>query len=144
MKNADDVSEVDVLLAECHLVAGDPAQALELVATISAANPTRLPALERTRGRALAALGDELGARLALESSLTGARDQEALYEIALTLDVLVTLDLRSGDVASAEAREAEHAVLLGRLGIQVETDPTIDLTVDRASELPTAAGPRT
>ena len=51
--NADDVQEVDVLLAECNVVAGKPAQALEIVEAISAANPTRLAALERTRGRAL-------------------------------------------------------------------------------------------
>jgi class 3 adenylate cyclase/tetratricopeptide (TPR) repeat protein len=144
MKNADDVSEVDVLLAECHLVAGDPTRALELAAATSAANPTRLPALERTRGRALAALGDEAGARLALESSLAEARDQEALYEIALTLDVLVTLDLRSGDVASAESREAEHAALLVRLGIEVETDRHIDLTAERTPDRPTVAEPQT
>jgi class 3 adenylate cyclase/tetratricopeptide (TPR) repeat protein len=144
MKNADDVSEVDVLLAECHLVAGDPEQALALVADTSAANPTRLPALERTRGRALAALGDDAGARDALESSLTEAREQEALYEIAQTLDVLVTLDLRDGDVASAEQREAEHSALLGRLGIQPEADRQIDLTDERTSDLPTAAALRT
>ena len=83
MRNADDVQEVDVLLAECHLVAGDPAQALEIVEAISAASPTRLAALERTRGRALLALGDDAAAREALEASLADAREQDALYEIA-------------------------------------------------------------
>ncbi len=50
MRNADDVSEVDVLLAECHLLAGNPTRALEIVAATSVENPTRLPTLERTRG----------------------------------------------------------------------------------------------
>ena len=78
MGNADDVSEVDVLLAECHLLLGDPARALEIVAATSQTNPTRLPTLERTRGQALQALGDLDGASEAFAASLAEAREQDA------------------------------------------------------------------
>jgi class 3 adenylate cyclase/tetratricopeptide (TPR) repeat protein len=142
MRNADDVQEVDVLLAECQLVAGNPAQAIEIVEAISAASPTRLATLERTRGRALDALGDHEGARRALEVSLADARDQDALYEIARTLDALVDLDARAGDLAAAEQREVESAELFARLGVR--TQPGRRISVDRTSDRPTAAGSRT
>ncbi len=121
MMNADDVQEVDVLLAECHVVAGNPTLALEVVEAISAANPTRLAALERTRGRAHLALGNDDAAREALDASLADARDQDALFEIARTLDVLVDLEVRAGDLAAAEAHEAESTELFARLGVHVE-----------------------
>jgi tetratricopeptide (TPR) repeat protein len=122
MKNADDVQEVDVLLAECNVVAGNPTEALAIVEAISAANPTRLAALERTRGRAHMALGNDDVAREALEASLADARDQDALFEIARTLDVLVDLDIRAGNLAAAEQHEVESAGLFERLGVRVES----------------------
>jgi tetratricopeptide (TPR) repeat protein len=131
--NADDVEEVDVLLAECHVVAGNPAQALEIVKAISAANPTRLAAFERTRGRAYMALGDDDAAREALELSLADARDQDALFEIARTLDVLVDLDIRAGNLTAAEEHEVESAELFARLGVQVEARPSRVATRDLA-----------
>jgi class 3 adenylate cyclase/tetratricopeptide (TPR) repeat protein len=138
MRNADDVQEVDVLLAECHLIADDPTRALEIVKAISAANPTRLAALERTRGRALQALGDDVAARAALEVSLADARDQDAPYEIARTLDALVALDIATGDLASAEAREIECTDLLMRLGVRIDSERRISL-IERDSETQTA-----
>jgi tetratricopeptide (TPR) repeat protein len=142
MRNADDVQEVDVLLAECHLVAGDPARALEIVKAISAANPTRVATLERTRGRALLALGDDAAARAALELSLADAREQDAPYEIARTLDALVVVDVRAGDLTSAEQRDAECTDLLRRLGVRVDPEHRISL-IDRDSERPSVAGSR-
>ncbi len=140
MRNADDVEEVDVLLAECHLLAGDPASALEIVKAMRAANPTRVATLERTRGRALLALCEDAAARQALEASLADAREQDALYEIARTLDALVALDVRAGDLISAEARESECTDLLRRLGVRVDPERRISL-IDRETESPVTAG---
>ena len=140
MRNADDVEEVDMLLAECHLLAGDPSRALQIVRAISAANPTRVATLERTRGRALLALGHDVAARHALEVSLADAREQDAPYEIARTLDTLVVLDVRAGDLTSAEEREAECTDLLRRLGVRVEPELRISL-IERDTETRTAAG---
>ncbi len=122
MKNADDVEEVDVLLAECQVVADHPHEALAVVDAIAAANPTRVATLERTRGRALLALGDVDGARTALERSLADAREEDVLFDIARTLDVLVDLDVLAGDLAAAEAHELEASDLFTRLNIR--TDP--------------------
>ncbi len=142
MGNSDDVSEVDVLLAECHLLLGDPARSLEIVAATSATNPTRLPTLERTRGRALQALGDLDGASEAFAGSLAEAREQDARYEVARTLDALTHLDVLRGDIATAEHHETESAELFARLGIRVEPgDRVIDV---RTSDLPTTAALRT
>jgi tetratricopeptide (TPR) repeat protein len=123
MKNADDVEEVDVLLAECHVVADQPHEALKVVDAIAAANPTRVATLERTRGRALLALGDVEGARTALELSLADAREEGVLFDIARTLDVLVDLDVLSGDLAAAEAHEREATDLFTRLGVRTDPD---------------------
>jgi class 3 adenylate cyclase/tetratricopeptide (TPR) repeat protein len=143
MKNADDVEEVDVLLAECHVVADHPHEALQVVDAIAAANPTRVATLERTRGRALLALGDLGGARTALELSLADARDEGVLFDIARTLDVLVDLDVLAGDLARAELREAECAELFARLGIEVDPERELRVSAARTSGLPTGAGSR-
>lgn len=140
---AGDVEEVDVILAEAHLVAGDPRRALEVVAATKAADReagvVRMAALERIQGRALLALDDDSGARQALELSLEDARAGDALYEIALILDTLVDLDVRAGDLASAEARERECAEILDRLGVRVgpgRREPVMDLSApDVAAE---------
>jgi len=105
-----------------------------------AANPTRVATLERTRGRALLALGEDAAARQALEASLADAREQDALYEIARTLDALVALDVRAGDLISAEARESECTDLLRRLGVRVDPERRISL-IDRETESPVTAG---
>jgi tetratricopeptide (TPR) repeat protein len=133
MKNADDVEEVDVLLAECNVVAGNPTEAIKIVEAIAAANPTRLAALERTRGRALMALGDDEGARASLGISLADAREQEVPFEIARTLDVLVDLDIRAGDLTAAEAHEVEAAEIFARLGVHVEPRASRTSTRDLA-----------
>jgi hypothetical protein len=131
MKNADDVEEVDVLLAECQVVADHPHEALEVVDAIAAANPTRVATLERTRGRALLALGDIDGARTALELSLADAREEEVLFDIARTLDVLVDLDVLAGDLAAAEDHEREASEVFTRLGIHADPERHARLHLD-------------
>lgn len=141
---AGDVEEVDVVRAQCYLVAGDPARALAIVEATNREAGVRLAALERIRGRALRAMDDIDGARRALELSLAEARSGDALYEIALTLDALVELDVLVGDLATAEQREVESAELYDRLGVRVGPGRRISPTDERTSDLPTAAGSRT
>jgi tetratricopeptide (TPR) repeat protein len=116
---ASDVQEVDVNLAETHLAAGDPARALEIAEANRDAGVVRYAALERIRGQAHAALGNAAAAREALESSLDEARARDALFDVARALDALVDLDVRDGDLLSAEQREREAADLLRRLGVR-------------------------
>src|SRR5262249_49367011 len=94
---ASDGQGGDVILAEAPLPAGDPQQALAIAESHRDAGVMRFAALERVRGQALAALGDDDAARAALESSLEEGRARDALYEIARTLDAIVELDLRAG-----------------------------------------------
>ena len=138
------MQEVDVAIAEWHLAAGDPARALEIAEANRDAGVIRFAALERIRGQAHMALGDEVAARAALDSSLEEARARDALYEIARTLDVLVDLDVRAGDLATAEQRERESAELLDRLGVRDDPGRRARVSVARTSGLPTAAGSRT
>jgi predicted ATPase len=123
---ASDVQEVDVNLAEAHLLAGDPATALEIAEANRDAGVVRFAALERIRGQAHAALGDDAAAREALESSLEEARARDALFDVARTLDALVDLDVRAGDLVTAEHREREAADLLRRLGVRDLPEPRV------------------
>jgi class 3 adenylate cyclase/tetratricopeptide (TPR) repeat protein len=123
---AADVQEVDVNLAEWHLESGDPAQALAVADAHLDSGVVRLAALQRIRGLAFAACGDDAAARVALEASLEEARARDALYEIARTLDALVDLDVRAGDLASAEQREREAGELLRRLGVRTTPAPRV------------------
>ena len=77
-----------------------------------------------------------------MAASLADARDQDALYEIARTLDALTNLDVLRGDLAAAELREAESSALFARLGIRAALgDRVIDA---RGSDLPTTTSVRT
>ena len=107
----------------------------------------RVASLERIRGQALRQLADLDGAREALDLSLAEARSSDALYEIALTLDALVEIDVEVGDLATAEQREGEATELYERLGVRVGPGRRISApgaTAGRTSDLPTAAGSRT
>jgi hypothetical protein len=117
---------VDVNLAEWHMAAGEPEQALAIAEANRDGGVMRFAALERIRGQAHAALGDDAAARAAMESSLEEARARDALYDVARTLDALVDLDVRAGDLATAEERERESAELLHRLGVRTVPEPRV------------------
>jgi class 3 adenylate cyclase/tetratricopeptide (TPR) repeat protein len=137
---AADVHEVDVNLAEWHLESGDPKRAIEIAEANRDGGVMRFAALERIRGQAHAALGDDVAARAAMESSLAEARARDALYEVARTLDALVDLDVRAGDLAVAEAREIESAELLHRLGVRNVPEPRVPAASRRSRGEPALA----
>ena len=114
-------------LAEAEAFGGDAALALELVEPMLASDRRDVAWLQRVRGTALARLGRWVEAVEALESSLRLARDQDALYDVAATLDVL--------QLAGSDTGAGERDLLAVRLGI--ERFHAIDLSADR----PAAAG---
>ena len=109
------VQETEARRAECFVLAGRYQEALEIVpAALEAAAETPLLSafLERLHGYALvqARRADEAGARF--ERSLELARELEADYEVALTLEALGRTGL--GDPGA----EAESQAILERLGV--------------------------
>jgi ATP/maltotriose-dependent transcriptional regulator MalT len=115
--------ETDARIAECLVLQGKPAEALEFVTqTLArvAATPgvaPQLPLLHRVRGYAHVQLGDLTTARVAMEESLDAARARGAEHEEALTLEALNQLDSALGLPIDA-AREEARAALFDRLGI--------------------------
>lgn len=89
------VSNVDGLKAELFLAQGDAAGALQqtepLIEQGTAVGP-QTAFVQRIRGLALLRLGDEPGARVALQASLEAARSLGLDYEAALTMQALATL----------------------------------------------------
>ena len=101
-----DVLDVDAREAECLLLAGEAAEALALAdATLSAEEPegALVPLLERTRGYALAAGGDQARARVALEAGLAASRSRGADHEAAFTLQALIRLASLEGEIPDPE-----------------------------------------
>jgi tetratricopeptide (TPR) repeat protein len=114
--------EASARWAECQLLAGDvdgagarAEAALERARALRAVAP--VPLLHRVRGVALARSGDRQGAAEALGQSLEAARLNQVDYEVALTLQVMSSLDLGDGQVAPEDlAREADR--ILEALGV--------------------------
>ena len=90
-----DVVWVEALVAEAHAFAGHGEQALaaadRLVADLGGGG-LLAPLLQRVRGYALAQLGAPEAAAEAYEASAAQARAQDVPFELALTLDALLTL----------------------------------------------------
>jgi hypothetical protein len=114
---------VDALTAECHLLAGEPARALELATNTMAAIvrmdgvDNAVPPLERVRGAALVALGQtELGFQ-SLRASLAAARHRDAGHEVAATLGALLSASAQA-DEEEAEQWRRERATIVATLGI--------------------------
>src|SRR3954447_20980258 len=114
------VLETDTRIAECHLVAGQPEQALVISDGALAVEASRdglghqRAALLRARAYALAALDRRSEATTALDESLSAAREREADHEIAFTLTAMAELSSEPLD----EPLEKERQLLLERLGI--------------------------
>jgi tetratricopeptide (TPR) repeat protein len=81
------------------------------------ASEIHVPLIERIRGYALLQLGELDGAREAFEDSLASARAQDADFEVAMTLDAFVRLDLPGHGEPDAGV-EAERDEILRRLGV--------------------------
>src|SRR3954471_21121913 len=114
------VLETDTRIAECHIVARQPEQALVIADGALAVEASRdglghqRAALLRARAYALAALERMNEATTALDESLSAAREREADHEIAFTLTAMADLALQPLD----EPLEKERQLLLERLGI--------------------------
>ena len=110
------VLELDMRRAECHVLEGRYAEALELAtATLEASERAgeagpRVPLLERVRGLALVQARRPTEGRERLEASLEAARANDSDFEVALTLRALA---LTGRSECGEQAEEA-----LRRLGV--------------------------
>jgi hypothetical protein len=75
-----------------------------------------VPFLLRLRGWALLTTGRADEARATLDESLARAREKDADYEVALTLDVVAALRRHSGEATGG--LEVERDAIFHRLGV--------------------------
>jgi tetratricopeptide (TPR) repeat protein len=126
---------VEALLAEAEVFAGrsDAALTRADLALAGLGDPGRLGALlHRVRGFAFAQLDDLAAAEDALEASLAQARAQAEEYEVAVTLDALKALSVRTGR-DEPHPRGAERDAILARLDVERLPDPPLSAaTADR------------
>ena len=113
---------VDARQAECLLLQGAGAEALVLAdAALARAesldSAIEVPMLDRIRGFGLVQIGRPAPAREAFERSLAGARELEAVFEVALTLDAMVRLEVSQSGIVDVAARKEADA-LFTRLGV--------------------------
>jgi class 3 adenylate cyclase/tetratricopeptide (TPR) repeat protein len=124
-----EVDDIDTLavVAECHLLKGEPVEALAIVDEALAHDlvlggvSAQSPLLHRLRGYALLRTGRSMRAREALDASLEAARARDMDYEAALTLRALAELastDEGASNGLVAETLQAESGVILARLDV--------------------------
>jgi hypothetical protein len=104
----------EAVIVEAEALAGDARRALELAQPALAAADRWRPLLERVRGIALARLGRPQEARTALKSALDSARERCSEYDVAATIDVLLTVDSVDPDPELVRTRDE----ILNRLKI--------------------------
>jgi len=123
---ADDVDTLAVI-AECHLLRGDPERATAVVDQALQQDHAlggisgQSPLLHRLRGFASWRRGEAGEARQAFDDSLAAGRSREADYEVALTLDGLAKLVAGlpdDPDAGQVEAWRAESRAILERLEV--------------------------
>jgi tetratricopeptide (TPR) repeat protein len=113
-----DLEQVELRIAECCLLAGDPDAAFELASALGErADETVVPGAYRCCGLVRRELGDAEGARAWLERSRDAALDAGEDYELACTLAVLAPL-IAPEDAERAAALRDEGAKLLQRFGV--------------------------
>jgi tetratricopeptide (TPR) repeat protein len=101
---AADAHFADALVAEAEAFGGDPARAIRLSQRLLRISDRDAPLLRRVQGIARARLRDVEGALRELDASLRLARESEADYDIAATLDAIARV---SGlDDAGAHERD--------------------------------------
>lgn len=111
-----DALAMDAALAECELYGGRPADALAAAdALLSKGNGAAAfaSALQRVRGEALAGMGDVVGAREALRSSVDIARSRHDRFAVVLASSAMARLDAAANDAC------AERDALVTALGIR-------------------------
>jgi class 3 adenylate cyclase/tetratricopeptide (TPR) repeat protein len=123
-----DIRLVDARKAECMVFEGRSAEALttvdHLLVTGTAGLSAELALLQRVRGYALICEGDLSGASGALDISLQSAEEQDAAYEVALTLAAKQRLTVLAGDSKAAHELELRSKVILDRLGVVAVVHP--------------------
>jgi tetratricopeptide (TPR) repeat protein len=107
------------LIAEAEAVAGDPFKAMESASSELRANDRLRPLLSRVGGLAFARLGDKDAAIRELTHAARAARERDAAYDLAITIDVLDRLG-----AADSQLREERDAVVK-RLNIARLPTPT-------------------
>jgi tetratricopeptide (TPR) repeat protein len=113
---------IDARIAECLAYEERPAEALALCeAALDRAGSLEgvfllVPFLLRLRGWALLTTGRADEARATLDESLARAREKDADYEVALTLDVVAALRRHSGEATGG--LEVERDAIFHRLGV--------------------------
>jgi tetratricopeptide (TPR) repeat protein len=123
LRSSHDVVWVEALVAEAHAFAAHAEQALaaadRLVADLGGGG-LLAPLLQRVRGYALAQLGSAQAAAEALEASAAQARAQDVPFELALTLDALLTLPVPNAPGARLRASRLrrERDEIVARLDI--------------------------
>jgi tetratricopeptide (TPR) repeat protein len=121
-----DVVDADVFQAECLLLRGEHAAALDLAeASLVAAGrlseqPALAPLLHRVIGACHDALGNGPDAELAYERALTVARQRGAAHEVAFTVAAMAQRRRRAG-LPFDEALLAEVRPLQRRLGLLLD-----------------------
>jgi class 3 adenylate cyclase/tetratricopeptide (TPR) repeat protein len=116
------VLETQAKLAECDVLAGDSAAALERAKQAldaigeTGADPRIRAMLQRVRSHALMQQGDLIGAEAAIEESVLVARGAHALYQLAQSLETRARLRQARGVDAAADDEEA--AGLFEQLGV--------------------------
>ena len=110
-----EVEQVGSWLAEAALFDGRWQEALDSAGSLMAAEGASAALLQRVRGVGLAALGDESGARTAMQESLRLADDEGSAFERACTMTALA--ELWPDDPEAAAAREDAEA-LFASLGV--------------------------
>jgi hypothetical protein len=80
------------LIAEAEAFGGDPFRALEIGSQELQANDRQRPLLTRMGGIALARLGQKKAAMRELRHSLKTARERNADYDIAATIDAMAAV----------------------------------------------------
>lgn len=109
-------------IAECLMLQGDAEAALAFATEVLERSRSLkgvfdvIALLNRVRGSALLQLGGLEEAEEALDAAVDEARERNATYELALSLDALATLAGVTGDGASDLERERD--AILERLGV--------------------------
>jgi class 3 adenylate cyclase/tetratricopeptide (TPR) repeat protein len=123
------VEDIDTLgvVAECHLLTGEPAKALTVLAealeldVALSGTSAQSPLLRRLQGYALMRTGASDAAEHALGESLRAGRERDAEYEVALTLRALAELSSihgLAGEGLETEDLAAESRAILDRLDV--------------------------
>ena len=134
--------EVEVRIAEAHLLAGDAAGAFALsTGLIERAGHgegvnVHLPTLHRIRGYALVARGDMDAGRRSFELSLEDARRRNAPYDAALALRAVADLADLTGRGDPRRARDEARSIL-DRLGVVAPPGPDLVPARGRAETSP-------